>query len=784
MDYENILKAMDILIDKKLEKNARYDQTVLATVIDDSERLAGQYVVKSDIAKFTAIKQANDTNLYSKGNKLYVMIPQGDYTNDKIILGKALMSNTEADLVYKTPIEQLYNLVPTNRMRIGSSGLYRLSYNTNKIQMGSWHDSDHTICSSFFDTFGFSVIVKTTGILPEDQIDYGIRFKITYTDSFASEELKFSAQHDMIGNVYHYILPYEQSVIFSNMQNRCIQSIFAEAYWEVLDDTMQIDDKNWTIELSDLKFYNGFYLGNLKKDFITVYSLGDKYYRSSNEKKEIYLLWLKYNETNGILERYINLPAPYHTTWKTSIVPLTTAATQDNSNYWLTLFNKTSDISQIIPMTANASITQVQVILETSMAIQNTFILEYVNYFAQTNTNNAKKLYFKFEDNLNGYYELYAANNQLINPDEALVLRTVSVVLQDNTPISEDAYVTWDYAQNKEEENPVSMISIKNEYTGFEPALDYTILPSYTTGLDNTIKCTIINNGEVYYGSIELRFGVPVWQSEPCTLEVTGMKPLSTASTRRACDPPSLLSQTKIRLYASIYDSKHTNQTFRVLNDIKWEIVNSLGGNSLKIQPEQKSSDADRSSFYCDVIIYTDYSDGAMADTYLKVTAQWPYGPDGEQSIITYVPFTYCNDSDYSALVGPQYLSWPNPPSKISYTLQNSYYKTNEKPDLKLELYGLNGYSIDEINTNEINIESTADHPETENDILVLGIIANNVWRQPLLLFNNRTLVGESKISSTIANTYSNFSNNEQNLIASLQAQIDALQEQINQLKS
>lgn len=153
MDYcENLLKAVDIIVDKKLEQNARYDQTVLATIVDSSDNVNGRYIVKSETAQFLAITQANDTNIYTNGSKVYVTIPQGDYTNDKIILGRASSTQDASRLLYRTAIEQVYNLIPSDYMIIGNEdSVYSLDETTpqQKRTIGTLKEKSSQYCSAF-----------------------------------------------------------------------------------------------------------------------------------------------------------------------------------------------------------------------------------------------------------------------------------------------------------------------------------------------------------------------------------------------------------------------------------------------------------------------------------------------------------------------------------------------------------------------------------------------------------------------------------------------------------
>jgi hypothetical protein len=81
---ENLFKAIDIITAERLS-NLGYDRTIKATIIDDSKAEHGQYTLTDGSSTFDAY--AADV-LYKKDMTVYVIIPEGDYNNQKLIVGK------------------------------------------------------------------------------------------------------------------------------------------------------------------------------------------------------------------------------------------------------------------------------------------------------------------------------------------------------------------------------------------------------------------------------------------------------------------------------------------------------------------------------------------------------------------------------------------------------------------------------------------------------------------------------------------------------------------------
>jgi len=93
MDYEAILESIH-MVSKSVTEKLGYDKTVLATVMD----IAGdKYLVSDSSSQFYAI--SSNGKAYEINETVYVTIPNGNYSNDKYIIGSA--SKDGSKLIYK-----------------------------------------------------------------------------------------------------------------------------------------------------------------------------------------------------------------------------------------------------------------------------------------------------------------------------------------------------------------------------------------------------------------------------------------------------------------------------------------------------------------------------------------------------------------------------------------------------------------------------------------------------------------------------------------------------------
>ena len=79
---EQLFEAMDAIITERL-RTLPYDKTLVATITDNSKANHYKYqVTTDDNIQFDAYSSVTN---YEVGTRVYVRIPQGDYTKQKMI---------------------------------------------------------------------------------------------------------------------------------------------------------------------------------------------------------------------------------------------------------------------------------------------------------------------------------------------------------------------------------------------------------------------------------------------------------------------------------------------------------------------------------------------------------------------------------------------------------------------------------------------------------------------------------------------------------------------------
>lgn len=85
MDYNEIIcQAIDTIVQERL-KSLSFNQTITCIIIDNSQRSKGKYRVRYGSMTFFAYSENFE---YENNESVQVLIPNGDYSAQKLILSR------------------------------------------------------------------------------------------------------------------------------------------------------------------------------------------------------------------------------------------------------------------------------------------------------------------------------------------------------------------------------------------------------------------------------------------------------------------------------------------------------------------------------------------------------------------------------------------------------------------------------------------------------------------------------------------------------------------------
>ena len=107
----DLFDAVDTIVKSRIQK-LEYDQTVEAKVVSNKQRAEGIYKVEYQSAIFDAY--ADSSVAYYENERVYVMIPKGDFTKQKYIVGRITESkdddNQTKTFNFKLPFDNFVGL--------------------------------------------------------------------------------------------------------------------------------------------------------------------------------------------------------------------------------------------------------------------------------------------------------------------------------------------------------------------------------------------------------------------------------------------------------------------------------------------------------------------------------------------------------------------------------------------------------------------------------------------------------------------------------------------------
>ena len=124
---EQLFEGIDIIVGKRLEAIS-YDTTIICRVVDTSDAKNGQYLVNDGSVNFLAYSEKDD---YKQNDSVRVLVPQGNKSESKYIIGKAVSGTASTPLTFVSTLESAVNIEEFNLNR----SLYSIKANGKKDEI-------------------------------------------------------------------------------------------------------------------------------------------------------------------------------------------------------------------------------------------------------------------------------------------------------------------------------------------------------------------------------------------------------------------------------------------------------------------------------------------------------------------------------------------------------------------------------------------------------------------------------------------------------------------------
>jgi hypothetical protein len=307
---ENLFKAIDIITAERLT-SLGYDKTIKATITDDTQSAQGRYTLTDGSSSFEA--SCNPETIYKKDMMVYVVIPEGDWNNEKLIVGR--YSNKGDDYYnYANPSDDFLDITHNLISDVDAKSL--LANNTDRPYVQVWSVDDveykgynRLALKGNFRTWlsPLDVMKGTYGLVlyvvsKESRYDTG-DFERTYKfDLFTS---------DMYGDPFNFETYYLQEKVFdisglSNIVHMELLLVQNSDFYNVENELVAYKDSETEEYFPDNIFVQspyvslGYDLNDVVEDDVRLYTLDaetyDATYDENRRQKTMNVRWIHIQE--------------------------------------------------------------------------------------------------------------------------------------------------------------------------------------------------------------------------------------------------------------------------------------------------------------------------------------------------------------------------------------------------------------------------------------------------------------------------------------------------------
>lgn len=443
---EVLFEAIQTIVDKTIE-DIHFDKTITCTVIDASKADNDEYTVTDGSIEFTA---TGNGVKYNKNARVYVTVPQGDFSQQKVIIGK-LKKDESFSYNYIAPFDRFVQGMDFNKQKQNIKDRF---YGTNIKNINDKVNSEKYFEELIFrilseeteEEITDNVIVAEKGSIPISGYDrlgvratfrsfniqsgnYGLLIKL-YNDSEKEPllaELKINANTDMFGNIYNFSTYMSQEKIFdiSSIKDE-ITSI--EVYF--FTENIVIEGKDFPDDLDILSVKNielifGYDAeSKFKENSLLLYSKNGEKYDANNPQSKILAIADIKNE-NGQFTVNRNIDSGQKFKWyRWNIFKQNENGEYEinaSDNYWKEIEFQDSEIYEFSP-NYDLEYEQIRVDLvdENGNVLKSSNILRLDNTSENIQMKNIMGLIqnLKLTTDNDGSFFIYNSNGMLLNPSD------------------------------------------------------------------------------------------------------------------------------------------------------------------------------------------------------------------------------------------------------------------------------------------------------------------------------------------------------------------------------
>ena len=534
----NVLGAIDLIVQERM-KDLKFDKTIVCTIVENKGDSI--YVVDDGTTTFEAV---GDLMSYPVGFQVNVLIPQGDYSQQKTITGRYIANTGEINSVrYMTPFDNCLNI--TGNI-IPKQETYSLLANGEKTEILVWEET-------FQDSYkGFTRIGLAADFLAAlsefNPIlgSYGLRVELdgTAKENMRINNVLYLDSSDMYGNPYLFETYFRQEKIFDISSFKEIKGIKIYYYQDskfqreidtvdgVVLEKIPSTYKQFTeekklannLKVKDFELFFGYDISQFEKDTVLLFTGGEQTYNKhieTEKEKAIRTLetrWIRNDGKNTYVFNINDITPSIRIHWYKKDIEETDFIAGDG---WVEISEENFAKDQLtVEMLTNEKEHEYKVII-TEGEFDETFSIEEeavvckkyesnilkftsaVKLSDKTTLNIVNGLKLKFvNDAYNGNYRIYNENKTIKNTSEASKVRGIMPILtldDKEVELTKDDIVYWSIPSVA-----TMIIPISQKYNGS------TTICTIKKVYENSNQYDIYDGQKTYLASsnVEIKFKV------------------------------------------------------------------------------------------------------------------------------------------------------------------------------------------------------------------------------------------------------------------------------------
>ena len=592
---EIVCEATSVIVEEML-KALHFDQTIIGTIVDDSEKTNGKYRISYNSVVFDAYSA--NTSLF-KGDNVYVQIPNGDWSEQKMILSKKIDKNSEDRVVYYDPFDSFVDI--TNNLITTNTGQISLVANGEDEFREIWAPTELNLAK--YTRLGIKASFRAW-LNEYDTIrgNYGLRLTIIGKMDNATEKndiniVKYCILDcgNMIGNPYNFESYYDQKQLYVIDNINTITSMTLEFFQnkDFVDSSGQSVPHEGlppNLFVKDIVVSLGYDSSEFEDNTLILYTLDNSSYDATadpitNNNKNLQVRWIHKFDNGKIKAVDADDKLPHQLLWYRKRIGVS-SDNQYSGVDWERFGKQTVDANGNVTKEGNIPAFN-QIILSPDCDLQNEYIKAIIMYGDGSQQpvysniiefNNAKivpnkttqmlltALSINCDDDSFGNYFLYNLGGAIVDPIYSQKERTFELWFNPtvgNALLTEAQEIEWIIPGSG------SMIELVGSYEfneddkcyhilhkdlkgkpdiNQERTLKYRIRSHYNQSYNNnTIRCRVVKDTLTYTASKELTFG-PIGTAGTDYTFVLDFEDRATALT--------INDNTSVIVRARLYDNK------------------------------------------------------------------------------------------------------------------------------------------------------------------------------------------------------------------------------------